>query len=219
MYQIDNILIDGTITSKNFLCDLDNCKGACCTMPGETGAPLAESEIASIEGILDQTLPYLPEKNQKLIREHGFWSKDEDGSLATNVIDNKDCYFVYYEGDIAKCAIEKAYYDGHVSVNDKDFIKPISCHLFPIRVGDFGGEYLYYEEFDVCGPGRELGESKGVKLVSMLKDAIIRAYGENKYEELLSLTKYVDSKKNTTRKLSESITHSNQSTSSETVGG
>lgn len=190
MYLIEDILLDEQIPNKNFLCDLEKCKGGCCTIPGDSGAPLAESEISELDNSYAAASKYLPKRNLDYIKEHGYWQTDSDGDLATTVIDGRDCVFVYYDGDIAKCALERAYING-----ETEFQKPISCHLFPIRVGNYGGPYLYYEEFDVCKPGIANGEQKKVKLMDMLREPIIRAYGEQKYAMLKAFTENLDNTK------------------------
>ncbi len=188
MYLIEDILVDPKIPNSNFLCDLDKCKGACCTVAGDSGAPLADNEVELLEKSFPAAKKYLSKKHLEYIAENGIWERDADGELATVCIDNRDCVFVYYDGDIAKCSLEKAYNEGQ-----SDFQKPISCHLFPIRVGDYGGPYLYYEKFDVCKPAIKNGNQKKVKMIDMLEEAITRAYGEEKY---LLLRQFVEDLEN-----------------------
>src|SRR6185295_20146591 len=133
MFKIENILIDEEVLEAKFSCDLKECKGACCTFPGENGAPLQENEINDIKRIFPVAKKYLSKRSLDLISNEGFFV-EKNGEYSTNCIEKKDCVFVYYEGDVAKCSIEKAYFN-----DNTNFRKPISCHLFPIRVGDFGG--------------------------------------------------------------------------------
>lgn len=178
MIKIDNILINENVTETSFSCDLKNCKGACCTIEGEIGAPLKTTELPVISNILKEVLPYLSERSQSIIKDKGFYIK-KNGEYSTQSIDNKDCVFVFYESDIAKCAIERAYFDEKV-----DFRKPISCHLFPVREGQFGGKYLYYEKFDECEPGQKLGKEKKISLVKSLENSLSREYGESFYQKI-----------------------------------
>lgn len=179
MILIDNVLINEEILSTKFHCDLKNCKGACCTFPGDSGAPVLKDEIEEIEKLYPIFSKYMPETSKEYVREHGFWEKDGK-SLALKCINKRDCVFVFYDGDIAKCSIEKAFHNGEVV-----FRKPISCHLFPIRVANYGGDYLHYEQFDECEPGRKLGKNENYPLLENVKSALIRKYGEEFYKKLL----------------------------------
>lgn len=176
--NIDGILVNKDIVNTKFTCDLNACKGACCTMKSDYGAPLDSDEIDVIEGYLPIISEYLPKKSVKEIKENGFWEKKED-ELMTRSHGDTDCVFVYYEGDVAKCAIEKAYYDDKI-----DFIKPISCHLFPIRVTDFGGDVLRYELYEDCKPALENGEKTGLSVAEFCEKPIKRAYNSNFYDKL-----------------------------------
>lgn len=183
LLQIDNILVDENIGRQHFECDLEKCKGACCTFPGEYGAPVLDEEIDEIKNSLGEALGYLAEKSVRAIENEGFIT-GTPGDYTTNCIEKKDCVFVYYKNDIAFCSLESAWRDGKTK-----FRKPLSCHLFPIRVGSFGGDYLYYEKISECGPAIPNGEKQGVRIYESVKEAIIRKYGDNWYN------KYVESLK------------------------
>jgi hypothetical protein len=181
MITLDHLLIDEAVLTSTFACDLQQCKGACCTLPGGSGAPLADTEVEHVKAAVEHALPYLDERARNHIAKHGA-VEGHTGSYATTCIDDRDCVFVTYEQGVATCAIEKAWHAGVTG-----FRKPLSCHLFPIRVANFGGPYLHYEKFDECAPGRALGERIGLPLVVALKDAIERAYGADIYEQMLAL--------------------------------
>jgi hypothetical protein len=187
MFLIDNILVSEDILETEFSCDLAECKGACCTFPGEYGAPLLKEEVAEIEQCLSAAYKYLPETAKEIIKRNGF-TDDEHGELAVRCIDKKDCVFVFYEGDIAKCALEKAYFEEGTS-----FRKPISCHLFPVRVSHFGGDSLFYAEIPECKPALKYGKQKNEYIYENVKEALIRAYGQRWYK---LLEDFVKSKKN-----------------------
>lgn len=180
MILIGNILVDNEITKLKFLCNTDKCKGACCTFPGEVGAPLLDSEIELINNSIKPASEFLSERSKSVIKEEGA-VQGAPGDYSTNCIDKKDCVFVYYEGDVAKCSIEKAYFSGKTN-----YRKPISCHLFPIRVSNFGGTYLYFSKYEECEPAFSYGEEQNVHLIEMLKDALVRAYGNDWYEYLFN---------------------------------
>ena len=141
---IDDVVVGDEIITQKFVCDLEKCKGACCTLKSEFGAPLLEEEIPLIEENYAEVEKYLSEKHKKALNTNGFY-EEKYGELMISSIDNKACVFVYYDNDIAKCGLEKAYLEGKSS-----FKKPISCHLFPIRISKFGGDVLRYEKFTEC---------------------------------------------------------------------
>lgn len=183
MIKIDNVLIDHEVLNAHFACDIAKCKGACCTFKGDYGAPVMKEEIAEIEKNLESAKKYLDERSLAIIKYEGYIDKKSDG-LYTKCIDDKDCVFVFYDGDVAKCAIEKAYHNG-----ESDFRKPVSCHLYPLRVGDFGGDYIYYDKIKECKPGRLNGREKGIHLVDSVKEALTRRFGEKWTEEFIHQVK------------------------------
>jgi hypothetical protein len=176
---VENILVRPEIMKTCFSCDLDKCKGACCTLESEFGAPLLEEEIAIIEEILPDVLPYLPGENLAEIKKKGFYM-NISGELMTGSLNKRECVFVYYDNSVAKCGIEKAFFDGKVG-----FRKPVSCHLFPIRVSKFGGDVLKYEKFSQCAPALSKGEQKKITIAEFCKDSLIRLYGTSWYSSLI----------------------------------
>lgn len=170
--EIDKVFINSEIFSTKFTCDLKKCKGACCTMESDYGAPITEEEITKIEEVLPVVKNYLPKEHVKEIEQNGFWIKKQD-QLMIRSMNKRECVFVFYEGSIAKCGIEKAFRDEKI-----DFIKPISCHLFPIRVSDFGGPVMRYEKYSECRPALELGEKTGVSIFDFCRDSLERGYGK-----------------------------------------
>ncbi|MGO9481883.1 MAG: DUF3109 family protein [Candidatus Kryptoniota bacterium] len=176
---IDNVAVEGSLLNRKFACDLLKCKGACCSLPGGRGAPLLDSELKQIERVLPEVLPMLSEEKKRLIEEFGFY-EGEAGDYATTCVDDKDCVFVYREKGIAKCAIERAFKDGKI-----DFRKPISCHLYPIRIKKFGGDILRYDEISECKPAVKRGEAENIDAVEFVKDALIRSYGEEWFDKLV----------------------------------
>lgn len=175
---VGSVLVRKEIVTTPFLCDLEKCKGGCCTIESDYGAPLTAEEVAEIEKILDIIKEYLPENHLHKIEETGFYDKI-DGELLTASYQNKACVFVYFEGEVAKCAIEKAYFEGKVT-----FRKPVSCHLFPIRVSSFGGDILRYEKFKECDSALANGAENNKKIVDCCADALERLYGSQWVESL-----------------------------------
>lgn len=181
MLVVQNCIVSEDIKYVNFLCDLEKCKGSCC-VEGDAGAPLEKEEVKILKKILPIIKPYLTEKGIKEIENNGVSDVDFTGDLCTRLIEGKDCVFLSYDGDIAKCAIERAFEDGKV-----DFQKPISCHLYPIRIENYG-EFtaVNYHVWDVCRPAVIQGEKLKLPLYVMLKTPLIRKFGENWYQELIT---------------------------------
>ena len=152
-------------------------------MESEYGAPIHKTEIEKIEKTLPFVKKYLPERNLAEIEKNGFW-EEKAGLLMIRSVDNRDCVFAYRNSqNVALCGIEKAFYAGEV-----DFIKPLSCHLFPIRISDFGGPVLRYEEYDECKPALENGENKNVTVLKFCEASLKRSFGDEWFEKLKEYT-------------------------------
>ncbi len=177
--DFNGILVDKKIFTKKFSCDLEKCKGACCTMKSDYGAPLLKDEIEEIEKVYDIVKENLSERNVKEIEENGFWEEKEN-MLMTRSIGRRDCVFVYWDGDVAKCAIEKAYFEKKIK-----FRKPISCHLFPIRVTNFGGPILKYEEYSDCKPALKKGKKENINILNFCESSIKRGIGKSFFNKLI----------------------------------
>lgn len=179
MIQIDDKVVSSEIIENKFCCDVVKCKGLCC-VHGSSGAPLSAEEAIILDEILDRIKPYMVPAGLESINKQGTSVTDSDGDLVTPLIDGKECAYVVFQDGIATCAIEKAWFDKKV-----EFRKPISCQLYPIRVKDYETfSALNYDIWDVCAPARALGEEKGIPVYQFLKDAIIRAYGEDFFLQL-----------------------------------
>ena len=184
MIQVDNKIITLDIFEKYFVCDLNACKGACC-VEGDSGAPLLKEEKYILEDIYEKVAPYMRKKGITAIENQGVAVYDSEGDLTTPLINNQECAFVTYENGISKCTIEKAYLDGKT-----DFKKPISCHLFPIRIKEYCDfDAVNYEEIKICTPACECGSKLKVPVYVFLKEPLIRKYGEDWYKELLEAAK------------------------------
>jgi len=172
LLDIDGILVDPDIAGVKFVCDLTQCKGACCTITSELSAVLSEAEIGQIEKALPIVKQYLPRDHIREIDEKGFW-ETKGGVYRTRCLNRRDCVFVYYDGDIAKCAIERAYREGII-----DFLKPLSCHLFPITISGFQGPVLRFERYHECKSAMARGIERNILLVDFCQHALQRAFGE-----------------------------------------
>ena len=181
MIKVGEVLVSDDIKEVEFVCHLEKCKGACC-VEGDLGAPLEEDELPIMEAIQEDIRPYLTKEGLKSIKRHGPYLLDEDGGYSTPTINGRECAYAHYdEKGILKCGIEQAYLDGKVP-----FRKPISCHLYPIRVTRKKGfEAVNYHKWGICAAACVLGQSLGVPLYKFLKEPLVRKYGEAWYRELV----------------------------------
>lgn len=183
MIKVGEILVSDDIKEVEFVCNLEKCKGACC-VEGELGAPLEEDELEKMRAIQPAIRPYLTPEGLAAIEAQGPYILDEDGDFSTPTIGGKECAYALYDAKgILKCGIEQAYLDGKI-----DFRKPISCHLYPIRItkNKKGFEAVNYHTWDICSAACALGKSLQVPLYKFLKDPLIRKYGEDWYAELVA---------------------------------
>jgi hypothetical protein len=180
MVEIGRTIISLDVFEKHFLCDLKVCKGACC-VEGDSGAPLTKEEAALVEKNYPVFKKYMPTEHVTEVEKQGYSVIDSDGDLVTPLHKNRECVYTFSdEQGILGCAIEKAFLKGGI-----DFQKPVSCHLFPIRIihyKDF--DAVNYQQLDICRPGCECGAKTGLPLYKFLKEPLIRMYGEEWYKEL-----------------------------------
>jgi len=179
MLEIGKTIISLDVLEKQFLCDLLKCKGACC-VEGDSGAPITAEEAEAIEEAYPEVQPYLSESHKEEIKIQGFAVIDFEGDLVTPLVENRQCVYTYEDKGILKCGIEKAFLDGKIK-----FRKPVSCHLFPIRITKYKRfDAVNYQQIDICKPGRQCGKSEKLPLYVFLKEPLIRQYGEEWYEQL-----------------------------------
>ena len=180
MIQVGNVILSLDILEKFFCCDLEHCKGCCC-VEGDAGAPLEQDEIEIINNLLPQIWDELTLEARDVIRKQGVSYSDPEGESVTSIVNNRDCVFarIDHKG-MCYCVFDKAFREGRIS-----WQKPLSCHLYPIRVknfGDFTG--LNYHRWDVCHCARVLGKKQHVRVYQFLKEPLIRRFGSEWYSEL-----------------------------------
>jgi hypothetical protein len=187
MVEIGRAIVSDDIFEKHFLCDLFKCKGACC-IEGDSGAPLTSEEADIIKQDFSTFEIYLPEKHISEIKKQGYSIIDNDGDLVTPLVNNRQCAYSFYdEKGILKCSIEKAFFEGNTNLR-----KPVSCHLFPIRITQYKRfDAVNYQQLDICKPGRACGSSEKLPLYKFLKEPLIRKYGDDWYTELEILADYI----------------------------
>ena len=195
-------MISSEIITECFCCDYEKCKGICC-VEGDAGAPVTLDEIAAIEDCLDTVWPDLSASAQSVIDKQGVAYADRDGDMVTSIVRGKDCVFTCYDGDNCLCALEKAAREkaaanhSQFSILNSQFVKPISCSLYPIREKNFGNNLigLNYHRWEVCRDAVEKGKALGLPVYKFLKEPLIRRFGEAWYEELCEVANLFDTQK------------------------
>ena len=181
MVEIGNTVVSFELFEQQFCCDLGVCMGECC-IEGDAGAPLEESELAELEKALPIVWDDLSDECKRVINEQGVAYRDEDGDLVTSIVNGRECVFTYTDpvDGCCKCALEKAYREGKSA-----FYKPISCHLYPVRLTKYSDfTAVNYHRWQVCNCAEKLGAKLKLPVYKFLKEPLIRKFGEDWYKEL-----------------------------------
>lgn len=179
MLVVDHTVLSEDLFTQMFCCDLSQCGGACC-VEGDAGAPLEEEEVGLLEDLLPKILPYMTEEGRSVVKKNDVFDYDAEGSLVTPLVNDRECAFLYYEGTCAYCAIEKAFLEHKIR-----FRKPISCHLYPIRISKRGFyDVLEYHRWDICECARMCGSARHSDIFTYLKEPLIRKYGKRWYDKV-----------------------------------
>jgi hypothetical protein len=182
MFQIGDTLVSQELAERFFCCNLNACLGACC-IEGDAGAPVTDEEYVKLKQILPIIWNDLLPRAQDEIKEHGVAYIDPEGEQVTSIVDGKNCVFsCYAPGGLCECAIEKAYREGRI-----DFYKPVSCHLYPVRVKNYRTfTAVNYDRWKICKSAEVLGRKNGIRLYKFLKDPLIRRFGQQWYDTLVA---------------------------------
>lgn len=176
MLKIKDTIISLNILEKNFCCDLEKCHGACC-VKGDAGAPLQTEEVELLPQIIDKIKAYLSQKGVDSIEQQGTHVIDGENETVTPLIDGKECAYVVFENNIAKCGIERAYFDGEIK-----FRKPISCYLYPIRIKKYERFIaVNYDHWEICESARKKGDKINLPVYVFVKDALKKRFGKDWY--------------------------------------
>lgn len=179
MLEIGNTIVGLDVLSEFFLCDISKCKGICC-YEGDSGAPVEDDEKQQIEEALPFIREYLTDKAIEILDRQGATYIDEEGDLVTSIVDGKECIFTYKQNGVWMCAFEKAFNEGKIP-----FRKPVSCHLYPIRLRKFRKfTAVEYHRWDVCSEACKLGKINKLPIYKFLKEPLIRKFGAEWYAEL-----------------------------------
>ncbi len=189
MIVIQDTILSKELFDKKFTCHLEKCKGACC-VEGDRGAPLTADELKTIEQLLPKIKPFMTPEYAEDVEKKGFYEIDElDNEPVTTCQTTGECNFVVYNEDgVTQCAIELAYNAGEI-----DFKKPISCHLYPIRLQKYK-EFtaINYSQWDICNAACGLGEELNVPVYKFTKEALIRKFGQHWYDEVEATANYIE---------------------------
>ena len=179
MLQIKNTLVSHDVVEKNFCCHLKKCLGICC-VKGDSGAPLSEEEIKILPEIIEKIKPFLRKEGKDAIEEQGTHVIDIDNEPVTPLVNGEECAYAIFDNGIAKCAIEIAFLKGAVK-----FQKPVSCHLYPVRVRKYESFLaVNYDKWEICDPARKYGDEVGIPVFEFVKDALIRRFGLEWFKKL-----------------------------------
>ncbi len=190
MFQIGKTIVSEDIIQKDFVCNLAACKGACC-IDGDAGAPLDVEETKILQDIYPKVKPFLRKEGIEAIERQGTFITTEDGELETPLIDGADCAYVTFDKKgTALCGIEEAYNQGEI-----DWKKPVSCHLYPVRVQDYS-EFaaVNYHHWHICDDACTLGKELQVPVYKFVKQALVRKFGEDWYGELEKVAENINKK-------------------------
>ena len=187
MFEIDNKVISLDILKEKFCCNVKICKGHCC-IEGESGAPLEDDEVALLEKLFPDLRPYLREEGISAIEGQGTSVIDSDGDNVTPLVGTMECAYAVFVKGIARCGIEVAYEAGAVN-----FRKPVSCHLYPIRINRYGNfEALNYNRWHLCKSAREYGKEINIPVYMFVEEALVRKYGKGFTETLSRIDREVE---------------------------
>jgi len=178
------------VISEQFVCDLNKCKGGCCE-DGDSGAPLANEELKLLRDSIDSIKPYITPEGLKLLESAGLYRYDQEFGWVTPTIGGRMCAYGFRDKEgIIKCGIEQAYLDKKIS-----WKKPISCHLFPVKITRSkrqDQEYVNYEpRKDLCKAACKLGRQLKVPVYIFLKESLIRKYGNDFYTALAAAADHI----------------------------
>ncbi len=185
MLKIQHTLVSLDVIEKHFVCDLQKCRGICC-VHGDSGAPLEQEEAEQLERLYDKYKGFMQEEGRQAIEAQGTSVIDSDGDLVTPLIHGKECAYAFRDRDgIYKCAIETAWQKKKIP-----FRKPVSCHLFPVRLQEYEDfTAVNFEFWKDCRPALELGRKKNMRVYEFLQEALTRRFGREWYRELKGAAK------------------------------
>lgn len=199
MFVIGDTLVSLDVLEKEFCCDLDKCRGCCC-IEGDAGCPVTDEELKQIEQLLPDLLPQMTSEAREVVAQQGLSYLDPSGERVLSIVNGKDCVFARTDHNgWCYCLIEKMSKNHQLSINNQQFTKPISCHLYPVRLTQVGDRVgVEYHRWDICHCARVLGKKKHIPLYQFLREPLIRRFGEEWYNELCLVAQEWKKQMNTT---------------------
>lgn len=199
MFVIGDTLVSLDVLEKEFCCDLDKCRGCCC-IEGDAGCPVTDEELKQIEQLLPDLLPQMTPEAREVVAQQGLSYLDPSGERVLSIVNGKDCVFARTDHNgWCYCLIEKMSKNHQLSINNQQFTKPISCHLYPVRLTQVGDRVgVEYHRWDICHCARVLGKKKHIPLYQFLREPLIRRFGEEWYNELCLVAQEWKKQMNTT---------------------
>ena len=192
MIRVGEVILSEDIATTKFACNVSVCKGACCVV-GDAGAPVSRQEMPVLNKAFRQLKDTLNPEAVRKAEEEGVVLGNSESGFEINCIDSGECIFVEKdEHGMATCAIQRAYYEGRFN-----WEKPISCHLYPVRLKHIAGfDYANFEYIpDLCSAGCKRGEDEGIYLSDFLERALVRRYGREWYDHFLMVCRDVRGEK------------------------
>ncbi|MCH2450880.1 MAG: DUF3109 family protein [Gracilimonas sp.] len=176
------------IATAKFACDLPRCKGACCVV-GDAGAPVSKDEIPVLHKAYKLLKKELREDSVEVAEREGVVVGSAKAGYEIATVHEQECIFVNYdEQEVAYCAIQKAYFEGRFN-----WEKPISCHLFPVRLKRIASfDYANFEYVPkLCSAACEKAKKEEIHLAEFLEKPLVRRYGEEWFEEFIESCKEI----------------------------
>lgn len=188
MMLIQDTIVSLEVLEKEFCCDLEHCKGCCC-IEGDAGAPVTEEEEKTIQAMLPELLPQMTKQAREVVEQQGIAYNDPSGERVLSIVNDKDCIFARTDHNgWCYCLIERRFNSPQPTANGQQpggFKKPISCHLYPIRLTKVGERVgVEYHRWDICHSSRQLGHKLHLPLYKFLREPLIRRFGQEWYDEL-----------------------------------
>ena len=121
---------------------------------------------------------------REMVEKQGVAYNDPSGERVISIVNDKDCVFARTDHNgWCYCVIERLF--NRSPELTKNFKKPISCHLYPVRLTQIGERVgVEYHRWDICHPARQLGRKLHMPLYRFLREPLIRRFGEDWYNEL-----------------------------------
>lgn len=188
MFRVKDTILSDDIATAKFACDLPRCKGACCVV-GNAGAPVVKNEIPILHKAYKQLKQELRPDAVEVAEREGVVIGSDKAGYEISCVNEAECIFVQYDdNEVAYCTIQKAYFEGRFS-----WEKPMSCHLFPVRLKHIAGfDYANYEYVaSICSAACDRGNKEGVYLAEFLERPFVRRYGQEWYTSFLETCRQI----------------------------